>query len=85
VIDTRAPLSVDTLLPAPAPVFAFVKDPLERAEYLRMDPPALRALWPRARVLWVDADGRALGNLDAPQLYNPNAKSTCGCGSSFTV
>jgi len=67
-VIARTPLSVDTLPPAPAPGFAFVKDPLERAEYLRMDPPALRELWSRARVLWVDADGQALGDLSAPQL-----------------
>jgi len=50
------------------PRFAFVEDALERAEYLRMDPPALRALWPRGWMLWLDADGQALGDLAAPLL-----------------
>jgi len=52
----------------PAPVFAFVQRPLDRAEYLRMDPPALRALWPRAWVLRVDASGQALGDASGPHL-----------------
>jgi len=54
--------------PLVPPAFAFVEGALDRAEYLRMDPPALRALWPRARVLWVDGDGQALGNVSAPHL-----------------
>lgn len=55
--------------------FAFV-DPgactarLDRADHLRTDPDALTALWPQARVVLLDADGRALaddhGRLAAP-------------------
>jgi len=52
----------------PRPPFAFVASPLERAEYLRMDLPALRALWPHAWVLRVDAKGQALGDQSAPHL-----------------
>src|SRR5690554_3444455 len=40
--------------------FAFVDAPLDRAEHLRSDPAALAALWPRARLLLLDADGQAL-------------------------
>jgi len=64
---------VDILQPAPPPGFAFVAAALERAEYLRMDPPALRALWPRAWVLRVDADGQALGDQTAPHLERLSA------------
>src|SRR5690606_41895879 len=39
---------------------AFVDAPLDRAEHLRSDPAALAALWPRARLLLLDADGQAL-------------------------
>jgi len=41
---------------------AFVDAPLDRAEHLRSDPPALAALWPRARLLLLDADGNALAD-----------------------
>jgi len=54
--------------PVVPPAFAFVEGALDRAEYLRMDPDALRALWPRGWMLWVDADGQALGDLTGPQL-----------------
>jgi len=57
------------LIPLPVhPCFAFVEDALDRAEYLRMDPAALRALWPKAWVIEVDAEGKALGDLSAPHL-----------------
>jgi len=48
--------------------FAFVHAALDRAEHLRMNADALRALWPRARVLQIDADGLALGDVDGLQL-----------------
>lgn len=44
--------------------FAFVEAPLDRAEHLRNDPAALAALWPRARLLLLDGDGRALAGAD---------------------
>jgi len=49
--------------------FAFVNAALDRAEHLRMNPSALRSLQPRARLLQVDADGLALGDVDGPNLY----------------
>ncbi len=42
----------------PSP-FAFVDGALDRADLLRADADALRALWPRASVIVLDADGRA--------------------------
>ncbi len=42
-----------------APAFAFVDAPLDRAEHLRDDAAVLAARWPQARVVVVDADGRA--------------------------
>jgi NAD+ diphosphatase len=49
--------------------FAFVGQPLDRAEHLREDRAALAALWTGGRVLVLDADGRARahpdGGLDA--------------------
>jgi len=42
--------------------FAFVDAPLDRAEHLRSNPSALAALWPRARLLLLDADGQALAD-----------------------
>jgi len=49
--------------------FAFVNAALDRAEHLRMNPAALRTLYPRARVLQIDADGLALGDVDGPVLH----------------
>lgn len=53
----------------PAP-FAFVESEgacraaLDRADHLRNDDDALNGLWPQARVLLLDADGRALADPD---------------------
>src|SRR3546814_6194540 len=41
------------------PAFAFLESPLDRAEHLRDDAGVLAARWPRARVVVVDAEGRA--------------------------
>src|SRR5690242_2117959 len=46
--------------------FAFTTDPLERADTLRDDADALLRLWPAARVLVIDADGRALADDGQP-------------------
>ncbi len=46
--------------PVDAAGFAFLDGALDRAEHLREDPAALDALWPVARVLQLDSDGRAL-------------------------
>jgi NAD+ diphosphatase len=48
----------------PASRFAFVEAPLDRAEHLRDDAPALAALWPRARIVVIDAEGRAAAAVD---------------------
>src|SRR5690606_6862202 len=44
--------------------FAFVDAALDRAEHLRLDDARLDALWPDARLLRLDADGRALAASD---------------------
>lgn len=44
--------------------FAFVDAPLDRAEHLRTDAAALADLWPRARLLLLDADGLVLADAD---------------------
>jgi len=49
--------------------FAFIDGALDRAEHLRSDPPRLAALWPAARVLLLDGEGRALSDADGgPRL-----------------
>jgi NAD+ diphosphatase len=54
----------------PRAPFAFVEGALDRADHLRDDPDALAALWPRARVVLLDEDGRALADA-AQRLYAP--------------
>jgi NAD+ diphosphatase len=44
--------------------FAFVDGALDRADHLRADADALHALWPRASVIVLDADGRAHADAD---------------------
>lgn len=57
--------------PSPPAPFAFVSDALDRSDALRDDAQALSALWPDARVVLVDAEGRCLaqpgGALHAPR------------------
>lgn len=65
---------------APAP-FAFVeagidaacRSALDRADRLRDDPAALKALWPQARVVLLDEQGHAYAD-DAGQLCAPQGK-----------
>ncbi|WP_202839456.1 NAD(+) diphosphatase [Luteimonas saliphila] len=45
--------------------FAFIDGALDRAEYLRNEPGRLAALWPQARLLLLDGEGRARGDADA--------------------
>ena len=55
----------------PAHAYAFVAAALDRAEHVRNDPDRLATLWPDARVLVLDAEGRALADGDgnpAPSL-----------------
>lgn len=44
--------------------FAFVDGALDRADLVRSDADALHALWPQARVIVLDADGRAYADED---------------------
>lgn len=48
--------------------FAFIEGALDRADHLRDAPDALAGLWPQARVVLLDDDGRALADA-AQQLY----------------
>ncbi len=50
--------------PSPLSGFAFVAEPLERADALRDDADALARLWPDARILVLDQDGTALTGED---------------------
>lgn len=53
--------------PSPLSGFAFVGEPLERADALREDADALARLWPGARILVLDQDGSAFtGDDDQP-------------------
>lgn len=65
--------------------FSFVDGALDRADHLRGDADALAALWPTARIIVLDADGRALADdadrellaFDAAMLGNaPGAAAT---------
>ena len=47
-----------------APAFAFLDSPLDRAEHLRDHADVLAARWPRARVVVLDAEGRAAAEAD---------------------
>jgi len=61
-------MPIDLLpLQAHAGAFAFLEGALDRADHLRDAPEALYALWPQARVLLLDDDGRALAD-DAQRL-----------------
>jgi len=48
--------------------FAFVDGALDRADHLRDDPDALAASWPGARLVVLDADGKALADDDLQPL-----------------
>ena len=52
----------------PADAFAFVEGALDRADHLRDAPDALAALWPKAQVVLLDDDGRALAD-DTQHLF----------------
>lgn len=59
-------------LPLPAARFAFVADALDRADHVRDQPGVLAAAWPGARVVCVDAEGRAACAADGA-LFSPEA------------
>lgn len=58
----------------PAP-FAFAADPLDRSDALRDDAAALSALWPLARVLVVDAEGRSFADAGGALLACTGAET----------
>jgi NAD+ diphosphatase len=57
--------------------FAFVDGALDRADALRDQPDALARLWPRARVLLLDDEGRALAD-DAQCVFAPDGERLGG-------
>jgi len=63
--------------------FAFVSEPLERADALRDDPTTLAALWPQARILVLDQDGTAYA--DAQQQPWPLTGAELGGGPGTAV
>jgi NAD+ diphosphatase len=75
---------------APAAPFAFVgsggcMSVLDRAEHLREDDAALDALWNDARVLLLDADGRALADADLAPNTPRGRELSRGPGDSGTA
>ncbi|AOA73877.1 NAD(+) diphosphatase [Stenotrophomonas rhizophila] len=63
--------------------FAFTTDPLERADTLRDDADALLRLWPKAHVLVLDPDGRALAGDDGQPLALTGAQVGGGPGTAI--
>jgi NAD+ diphosphatase len=63
--------------------FAFTTDPLERADTMRDDADTLLQLWPQARVLVIDADGRALAGDDGQPLALTGAEVGGGPGTAI--
>ena len=61
--------------------FAFVEGALDRADHLRDAPGALAELWPQARVVLLDDDGRALADT-TQQLYAPSGSVIGGIPAS---
>jgi NAD+ diphosphatase len=57
--------------------FAFIAESLDRSDALRDDAAALSALWPAARVILVDAEGRSFADADGA-LFAPTGRSIGG-------
>ena len=72
-----------TAPPVPLAGFAFAGDTLDRADALRDDAEALARLWPSARVLLLDEDGRALA--DEAGMLSAMSGATLGGGRALTV
>ncbi|MGN6112418.1 MAG: NAD(+) diphosphatase [Luteimonas sp.] len=66
----------------PAPPFAFLDGALDRADALRDDAEALAALWPRARILLLEDDGRALADADGALSAPTGAQLGDGPGTA---
>ena len=63
--------------------FAFAGDTLDRADALRDDADALARLWPSARVMVLDEEGRALARTDGTLLASDGASLGGGPGASL--
>ena len=63
-----------SLQPTP---FAFVDGALDRGDHLRDHPDRLAALWPQARIVLLDDDGRALAD-DSKRLFTPTGAELGG-------
>ena len=70
-------------LPVPLAGFAFAGDTLDRADALRDDAEALARLWPSARVLLLDEDGRALA--DEAGMLSAMSGATLGGGPGASL
>ncbi|MGE8268676.1 MAG: NAD(+) diphosphatase [Stenotrophomonas geniculata] len=68
---------------SPLSGFAFVGEPLERADALRDDADALARLWPGARILVLDQDGSAFTGDDDQPLALTGADIGGGPGSAI--
>jgi len=64
-------------LSTPLTGFAFAGDTLDRADALRDDADALARLWPAARVMLLDDEGRALAEADGT-LFAPDGRTLGG-------
>jgi len=68
------------------PDYAFADPPPDRADHLRDDPAALRALWPDAGVLLLDDDGQAVAADATRALWLPRGSelsSVMPAGANF--
>ena len=63
--------------------YAFIDGALDRADALRDDPRALATLWPAARIVLLDDDGRALADAQR-QLFAPTG-SELGGGPGIAI
>ncbi|KGQ18223.1 NADH pyrophosphatase [Lysobacter dokdonensis DS-58] len=61
----------------PVSPFAFVDGALDRADHLRDDPDTLATLWPQARVVVLEDDGRAFAG-DDTRLFAPDGAAIGG-------
>lgn len=67
----------------PASPYAFVDGALDRADALRDAPGQLAALWPDARVVLVDAEGRAAASADGAPAAPTGAQLGGGPGTAI--
>jgi NAD+ diphosphatase len=83
-VTSRLPRSVTGPDPVSTPLsgFAFAGDTLDRADALRDDTEALARLWPSARVMVLDDEGRALTRVDGSLLADDGASLGGGPGAS---